>query len=142
MFPPAYSGTVRHASFSLSVLALRSLVASRKSTMGKSVKIRGTSSPTSNSLPPSLSSTSHAHVSPPITGCPSVVPRGRGPLLTLIPNRFCGVPVVNRQLRFPVSKNTLAALYSPGMLQKRNNGGLGLLACASFVQVSSGKGIG
>ena len=108
----------------------------RKSIMGKSAEMRGTSTPTSSSLSPSVFKTWHAHVSPPITNAPSVVPKDRGPFFTLMPHKFCGVPVVNRQWGFPVSKNTLAALYLPGMLQKRNSGGCGCVGGSALLGVS------
>ena len=127
MCPPACNGIVRLATFWLSVLFLRSRVAYRRSIMGKLAEMRGTSTPTSSSLFPLVLRAWHAHVCPPITNVPSVVPRGRGPYFFLMPHKFCGVPVVNRQWGFPVSQNTLAALYLPGILQKRKSAGCSFL---------------
>ena len=72
-----------------------------------------------------------------------MVPSGRGPHFVLMPHKFSGFPVVNRQWGFPVSQNTLAALYLPGMLQKRKSVGSLVLAigvvgfCWFLVLISS-----
>ena len=92
--------------------------------MGKSVVMLGTSIPMSTSLLPLVVRGWHAQVSPPITIVPPTAPNGWGPLFVLMPHRFSGVPLVNRQWEFPVSQNTLITLCLPGMLQKGKSGGV------------------